>query len=62
MGTYIAYRHYNNGIFWTYERVELIEKELLKYIKRHLGELKNIEIFTKENKITININVEMEDK
>ena len=57
---YVAYRHYNNFMYWCYERIELTEKELTPYIKKHLGELKNIEIFTMENKIKVKINVNLE--
>lgn len=65
---YIAYRYYViTSAIWLggkdgYERTELSEKELTPYIKKHLGELKNIEIFTKENKIKIDINVSLEEK
>lgn len=60
---YIAYRYFNNLMFWNYERIELSEKELEPYIEKHLGELKNIEIFTRENKIKLEINVNIkEDK
>lgn len=54
---YIVYRYFNNLMFWNYERIELSEKELEPYIEKHLGELKNIEIFTRENKIKLEINV-----
>lgn len=56
---YIVYRYFNNLMFWNYERIELSEKELEPYIEKHLGELKNIEIFTRENKIKLEINVNM---
>lgn len=57
---YVAYRYHNNFMYWSYERIELTEKELTPYIKKHLGELKNIEIFTMENKIKVEINVNLE--
>lgn len=60
MKKYIAYRYYNTIVLgWTYERTDLSEKELATYIKEHLGELKNIEIFTREDKIKINVNIEV---
>ena len=40
---YIVYRYFN----------------AIPYIEKHLGELKNIEIFTRENKIKLEINVNM---
>ena len=40
MKKYIAYRYYNALIYWTYERVELTEKELTEYIKKHLRRIK----------------------
>lgn len=54
---YIVYRYYNAILYWAYERIELSEKELEQYIEKHLGELKNIEIFTRENKIQLEVNV-----
>lgn len=62
MKKYIAYRYYNAILYWTYERVELTEKELNKYIKNHLSELKNIEIFTRKDKVKIDINVNLVEK
>ena len=56
---YIVYRYFNNLMSWNYERIELSEKELEPYIEKHLGELKNIEIFTRENKIQLEVNVNM---
>lgn len=56
---YIVYRYFNNLMFLNYERIELSEKELEPYIEKHLGELKNIEIFTRENKIQLEVNVNM---
>lgn len=61
MPKYIAYRKYNNLLYWTYERIELTEKELTEYIKKHLRELKDIEIFTRENKAKIDIKVGIEE-
>lgn len=40
MKKYIAYRYFNNIFYWTYERVELTEKELTEYIKKHLRRIK----------------------
>ena len=60
MKRYIAYRYYSTMLGWTYERKELSEKELTTYIKEHLGKLKNIEIFTRGDKIKINVNIETE--
>lgn len=62
---YIVYRYFLNAImFWTYERLELSEKELKKYIVKHQNEMKNIEVFRKSEriKISIDVNVEIEER
>lgn len=57
MEKYIVYRHYNNTLYWTYERVELTKKELKEYLSKYHQELKNIEVFKKKEKIKIKIDV-----
>ena len=56
---YVAYRHYNNFMYWCYERIELTEKELTPYIKKHLGELKNIEIYSFKDKVNIDLTIQL---
>ena len=59
---YISYRKYSNMFCGEgYDRKELSEKELTPFIKEHLGELKNIEIFTVENKVKVEINVNLSE-
>ena len=62
MKKYIAYRYYKDffNTYDKYERKELKESELTEYIKQHLGELKNIEIFSQDSKVKIEVNVKME--
>lgn len=60
MEKFIVYRHYNSILYWTYERVELTKNELKKYLFNHQSELKNIEIFKKEERTKININVSID--
>lgn len=57
MEKYIVYRHYNNTLYWTCERIELTEKELKEYLSKYHQELKNIEVFKKKEKIKIKIDV-----
>ena len=61
MKKYIVYRYYKDffNTYDNYEREELKESELTEYIKQHLGELKNIEIFAADNKIKIQVDVNM---
>lgn len=61
---YIVYRYFFNTMLWTYERLELSEKELKKYIVKHQNEMKNIEVFFKSErvKISIDVNVEIEER
>ena len=62
MKKYIAHRYYKDffNTYDKYERKELKESELTEYIKQHLGELKNIEIFSQDSKVKIEVNVKME--
>ena len=60
MEKFIVYRHYNTILYWTYERVELTKNELKEYLFNHQSELKNIEIFKKEERTKININVSID--
>lgn len=60
MKKFIVYRYYNTILYWTYERVELSKKELKNYLLKHQGELKNIEIFKKEERAKVNINVSID--
>lgn len=60
MEKFIVYRHYNSILYWTYERVELTKNELKEYLFNHQSELKNIEIFKKEERTKININVSID--
>lgn len=60
MKKFIVYRHYNGILYWTYERVELTKNELKEYLFNHQSELKNIEIFKKEERTKININVSID--
>ena len=60
MEKFIVYRHYNGILYWTYERVELTKNELKEYLFNHQSELKNIEIFKKEERTKININVSID--
>lgn len=60
MGKFIVYRYYNSILYWTYERVELTKNELKEYLFNHQSELKNIEIFKKEERTKININVSID--
>lgn len=60
MEKFIVYRHYNSILYWTYERVELTKNELKEYLFNHQSELKNIEIFKKEERKKININVSID--
>lgn len=53
MKKYIAYRYYSGIFYSSYERKELTEEELTKYIEKHKEELENIEIFELKNKIKI---------
>lgn len=59
---FIVYRHYSNSMFWTYERLELSEKNLKKYIVKHQNEMKNIEVFRKSEIVEINVNVDVRIK
>lgn len=61
MKKYIVYRKYST-IFVSeqYERVELSEKELINYIEKHAGELKNIDIFETNNKVKIDMNITLQ--
>lgn len=60
MEKFIVYRYYNTILYWTYERVELTKNELKEYLFNHQSELKNIEIFKKEERMKININVSID--
>ncbi len=60
MEKFIVYRYYNPILYWTYERVELTKNELKEYLFNHQSELKNIEIFKKEERTKININVSID--
>ena len=60
MKKFIVYRHNNSLLYWTYERVELTKNELKEYLFNHQSELKNIEIFKKEERTKININVSID--
>lgn len=58
MKKYIVYRHYNNMLLgWSYERIELTKEELLKYLDKHLSEIKEIEIFKRDEKSQIDISI-----
>ena len=57
MEKFIVYRYYDAILYWTYERVELTKKELKNYLFKHQSELEKIEIFKKEERMKININV-----
>ncbi len=59
---FIVYRYYLNSMFWTYERLELSEKNLKKYIVKHQNEMKNIEVFRKSEIVEINVNVDVRIK
>ena len=60
MEKFIVYRYYNTILYGTYERVELTKKELQEYLFNHQSELKNIEIFKKDERTKININVSID--
>lgn len=60
MEKFIVYRYYNTILYGTYERVELTKKELKEYLFNHQSELKNIEIFKKEERTKININISID--
>lgn len=61
MKKYIVYRNYNTGILgWRHERTELTKEELLKYIENHLPELGDIEVFKRDEKVKIQVSVNME--
>ena len=62
MEEFIVYRYYFNGVFWTYEKLELPEKELKQYIAEHQNEMKNIEVFRKSERVEISVNVDVKIK
>ncbi len=62
MKEFIVYRYYFNGMFWTYERLELPEKELKQYIAEHQNGMKNIEVFRKSERAEISVNVDVKIK
>lgn len=59
MKKYIVYRYFDNVLFYTYERVELTEKELKDYLYEHQTELKNIEVFKEEGKCKVEMQVDI---
>lgn len=62
MKAYIVFRKVKNPIFFNYERIELTKTELEPYLKNHLGELDNIDIFLKESRKSIDINIVFKGK
>lgn len=54
---FIVFRQYFTGVFWTYERIELEEKELGKYLEKNYKDLERIDIFTKQEKVSLEVKI-----
>lgn len=54
---FIVFRRYYAGMFWNCERVELEEGELGKYLEKNYKDLDKIDIFTKQEKVNLEIKI-----
>lgn len=59
---FIVFRQYFTGLFWTYERIELEEGELGKYLENNYKDLDKIDIFTKQEKVNIELKINLRKK